>query len=440
MSFKIFRRLPLFLKFGLILPLFPALLANAHPPQATASCGNGIYANERETVAVYDREIELGEPIPYYVFVDGRRGALSNSEAALRCVSGRWQAALDLELEQIQTVETDTVFRSGELNLAGRLIEPAGERGPARSLVVFVHGSESTPTVGNSYYPLLLAAQGVSVFVYDKRGTGQSEGEYTQNFEILASDVVAASAEARRLAEGRYERFGLFGGSQGGWVAPLAANRVSAQFLVIGFGLVLAPVEEDAEQVYDELRRAGYGDAVLADARDVTQATGEIVASHFTHGFGALAEVKERYSGEAWLQLIEGEFTGDVLRASEADLRRGLAGEFEDSEVLWRHDPMAVLRAIDVPQLWVIAANDTAAPGLVTHQRLSILQAEGFPITTALYPDTDHGMVEFERLPDGSRRYTQFTEGYFRLIADYMQDIRSPPYGRADIQTGPIAE
>lgn len=437
MIFNIFRRLSLFLSFGLILSLFPALLASAQQPQPTASCGNGIYANDRETVAVYDREIEPGAPTPYYVFVDGRRGALHDPETALRCVNGLWQGALGLELEQVRTVETDTVFRSGELNLNGRLIEPAGERDAARSLVVFVHGSESTPTVGNSYYPLLLAAQGVSVFVYDKRGTGRSEGEYTQNFELLANHTVAAAAEARRLADGRYERFGLFGGSQGGWVAPLAANRAGAEFLVIGFGLVLAPAEEDAEQVYDELRRAGYGEAVLADAREVTQATGEIVASHFARGFEALAEVKARFGDEAWFQSIEGEFTGDVLRASEADLRRGVAGEFEDSEVLWRHDPMAVLRTIAVPQLWVIAADDTAAPGLVTRQRLAVLQSEGFPITIALYPDTDHGMVEFERLADGSRRYTQFTEGYFRLIADFMRDIRSPPYGRADIRTAP---
>ncbi|WP_211306400.1 alpha/beta hydrolase family protein [Parasphingopyxis lamellibrachiae] len=422
------------LKAGFFLPFFGLLMACAHHPQVRASCDLGIYGNEREIAVVYDREMEPGERTTRYTFVDGRRGVIGDAEAALQCVDGQWQTTPRAALREIQTVETDTVFRSGELNLAGRLIEPVREADHARPLVVFVHGSESTPTVGNSYYPLLLAAQGVSVFVYDKRGTGQSEGSYTQNFELLASDVVAAAAEARRLATGRYERFGLFGGSQGGWVAPLAANRAGAEFLVIGFGLVLSPLEEDAEQVYDELRRAGYGEDVLADARAVTRATGEIVGSHFTSGFEALVEVKARFGGEVWFQSIEGEFTGDILRASETGLRRGVAGDFEDSGVLWRHDPIAVLRTITVPQLWVIAANDTAAPGLVTQERLASLQAEGFPITTALYPNTDHGMVEFEQLPDGSRRYTQFTEGYFRLIADTMLDIRSPPYGRADIR------
>ncbi len=58
-----------------------------------------------------------------------------------------------------------------------------------------VHGSEN-PAIGN-VYPYMLVAQGVSVFVYDKRGTGASEGDYTQNFELLADDAAAAPLEHR---------------------------------------------------------------------------------------------------------------------------------------------------------------------------------------------------------------------------------------------------
>ncbi len=423
-----------FRKFGLAIPLFLLLLACAHRPQMAMACDPGIYRNGGETIVLYHRENDLGEVVSRFIFVDGRRGSLNDTAAAIRCVDGRLLAREGSHFSAVQTEETDTVFRSDALELAGRLIEPMGGNVGDRPLVVFVHGSESTPTIGYSPYPHLLAAQGISVFVYDKRGTGRSNGDYTQNFQWLAADAIAASREARRIAAGRYGRFGLFGGSQGGWVAPLAANAANAEFLVIGFGLVLSPLEEDAEQVYDELRRAGYGVDVLAQAREVTDATGEIVGSHFTSGFEAVSDVKARFGSLTWFQAIEGEFTGEVLRASEADLRAGTAGDFEDSGVLWRHDPMAVLRTISVPQLWVIAANDTAAPGLVTQQRLATLQSEAFPITTALFPNTDHGMVEFEQQLDGSRRYTHFTRGYFKLIADFMKDIRSPPYGRADIR------
>jgi alpha-beta hydrolase superfamily lysophospholipase len=81
------------------------------------------------------------------------------------------------------------------------LIEPAGPADPTRPLVVLVHGSERTMAVA-AIYQRMLVAQGISVFAYQKRGTGDSEGEYTQNFELLADDAAAALAKARELARG----------------------------------------------------------------------------------------------------------------------------------------------------------------------------------------------------------------------------------------------
>src|SRR6185437_10111002 len=110
---------------------------------------------------------------------------------------------------------------------------------------------------------------------------GSSEGEYTQNFELLADDAAAALDEGRRMAKDRYSRAGYFGGSQGGWVAPLAARRSPADFVAVGFGLVLSPQEEDQEQVAEELSEAGASADIKAKAREVTDATGAVIASHF---------------------------------------------------------------------------------------------------------------------------------------------------------------
>ena len=54
----------------------------------------------------------------------------------------------------------------------------AGDETP---LVVLVQGSERTGSIGTAM-PYVLAAQGISAFVFDKRGAGASEGDYTQNF------------------------------------------------------------------------------------------------------------------------------------------------------------------------------------------------------------------------------------------------------------------
>jgi pimeloyl-ACP methyl ester carboxylesterase len=325
---------------------------------------------------------------------------------------------------------TPTLFMSGEVTLAGQLIEPAGS--PAcYPLVVFVHGSESTPSIRRMAYPFLFAAQGIGAFVFDKRGTGASGGTYHQNFERLAQDVVAASTEAKRLARGRYSRFGLFGGSQGGWVAPRAANYAGAQFVAVGFGLLLDPLEEDSEQVEAELRGMGYGEDVLRRAREVTEATGEMMATHFEGGYEELDAVRRAYGHEPWFGKIKGEFTGDILAADEATLRLEGRARYDNLDILWRYDAIGELRKVQAPQLWVVAGADREAPPATTLDRLGLLRKDGRPIEIVVFPDTDHGMYEFEQAPNGERRVSRITEGYFRLLADWVKQSLQEPYGRA---------
>jgi hypothetical protein len=47
-----------------------------------------------------------------------------------------------------------------------------------------------------------------------------------------------------------------------------------------------------------------------------------------------------------------------------------------------------------------------------------------------MFPDTDHGMFEYEALPDGSRRVTRITDGYLRLLADWIRGTPQGAYGR----------
>lgn len=42
-------------------------------------------------------------------------------------------------------------------------------------------------------------------------------------------------------------------------------------------------------------------------------------------------------------------------------------------------------------------------------------------------------MNEFLELPDGSRRNTRVTDGYFRLLGDWILGRLAPPYGRSQV-------
>ena len=58
------------------------------------------------------------------------------------------------------------------------------------------------------------------------------------------------------------------------------------------------------------------------------------------------------------------------------------------------------------------------------------LMRAGKPIDVYLFPDTDHGMVEFITNADGSRTVTRITEGYLRLVGDWIHGRVAGAYGR----------
>ena len=62
------------------------------------------------------------------------------------------------------------------------------------------------------------------------------------------------------------QRFGAFGGSQGGWVAPLTATLVPLDFVIVGYGWQRASRLRDRDEVEEEVRAAGFGDDVTSEA------------------------------------------------------------------------------------------------------------------------------------------------------------------------------
>lgn len=407
-----------------------ALLA----PAVQAACKLGAYASEDGNYVVVVPLPNAQSSGQRYLFRDGRRGSTEDANAPVTCVNDtvmvRDNGAAEKQWKLIPLTTTDTEFSSVETKLVGRLIEPTGAAASDRPLVVMVHGSERTSPL-NSPYAYSLAAQGISVFVYDKRGTGSSEGEYTQNFELLASDAAAALARARTMASGRFGRSGYFGGSQGGWVAPLAATRSQADFVAIGFGLVASPIEEDREQMISEARASGLDGEALALINRMSSATSRLLLSEFTEGYEEFAQVQRELAKTSWSRQIRGEYSGEMLRLSESELRRVGRARFDNLELIWNYDALAALKRVNVPILWVLAGEDREAPIQTSRTALLSLIKAGKPIDVYLFPDTDHGMVEFVANADGSRKATRITDGYLRLLGDWIHRRAAGTYGRA---------
>jgi pimeloyl-ACP methyl ester carboxylesterase len=162
----------------------------------------------------------------------------------------------------------------------------------------------------------------------------------------------------------------------------------------------------------------------------LSRATALLLTSHFARGYEELARVRKEIGNAPWAATIKGEHSGDMLRMSDADLRRIGRARFDNVELIWDYDAVATLRKLETPLLWVLAAEDREAPIAATRSILAKLAAQGKKIDAYLFPDTDHGMLEFRSNADGSRTATRITDGYLKLLADWIKrDVRGP-YGR----------
>ena len=350
--------------------------------------------------------------------------ACSAGQISFSGVSGR-RIALDV---------SEASFSSHGIVLAGRLVMPQGkEQVP---IVVLLHGSEHDSALTDYYLQRMLPAAGVGAFVYDKRGTGRSGGVYTQDYSLLADDAVAALQTARRLAGTRVGRIGYQAGSQGGWVAPIAANRQPVDFVIVCFGLAVNVIDEDQEAVEIQMREKGYPPEVIAKAQEVAGAAEAVFESDFKSGIPKLDELRAKYASEPWYKDVHGDFAFFVLQQhSDAELR-ALAPQF-DWHIPFHYDPMPALRAGKVPQLWILGGEDYEAPSAETSRRIKSLVRDGLPFTLAYYPAAEHGLTLFETAPDGSRISTRYAPGYFRMILDFARDGRlHGSYGDAEL-TGP---
>ena len=311
---------------------------------------------------------------------------------------------------------TDTSFQGAGVTLTGRLVLP---KGPGRvPIAVLVHGSEHDSAL--VFYDLqrMFPAMGIGVFVYDKRGTGASGGTYTQDFLLLANDAIAAVGEAKRLAGARAGRIGYQAGSEGGWVAPLAAKIAPVDFVIVGFGLAVSPLDEDREAIAYDMRRQGYGPEIMAKAMQIADASAAILLSDFRSGYEHLDALKSRYHKEPWFKHVHGDITFALLAMPSEELKQ--KGPVMLAGAPWQYDPMPVLQHLATPQLWILGGEDADAPSGETIKRLRSLQHSGLPITLAVYPRAEHGIYEFETKPDGTRADTRNADGYFDMMRDYI--------------------
>lgn len=232
-------------------------------------------------------------------------------------------------------------FLSEGDSLAGTIFKPDH----ISAAVVIVHGSGQEKRMIE--FATLLAKNGIAVLTYDKRGVGESAGTYagpevgtnnvdSANLNLLSLDASSAVNILSKYLSNNQIPIGLIGGSQAGWIIPLAAEKnKKIKFMTIFSGALITVKEQLRFQFYTNGNSNFWDTHTEEDARKHTMTD------------------PDKY-------------------------------EFIDT------DPLNVLSKLSIPGIWIFGGKDIQVPVNLSIEHLNKLKSKGKRYEYKLFPALGH--------------------------------------------------
>jgi pimeloyl-ACP methyl ester carboxylesterase len=268
--------------------------------------------------------------------------------------------------------EADVSFPSDEpgVTLAGTLTWPRGE-GPFTTVVLITgSGPQNRNEELLNHRPFLVLADAltranIAVLRYDDRGIGESTGNFdaATSFDFVA-DARGAVSYLRSQTDVEVGDIGLVGHSEGGLIAPLAADG-SAD---VGFLVLLAGPGVDGKTILVSQSRAiGAADGASALELDQNEALQRALYGCFGDPDDALSALDTCLRAELTKAGVSGEELASVLAQLETPWMRQFVV----------YDPAPVLRRTQIPLLALNGSLDLQVPASVNVPALERAFEEG---------------------------------------------------------------
>ena len=277
-----------------------------------------------------------------------------------------------------QIVEENVTFDNGAVRLAGTLLLPPGD-GPHPALV-FLHGSGPHPRAFMRPYAETFTALGVACFIYDKRGSGESTGDWvSSSLEDLAKDGVAALELVRARPEVDPTRVGLWAPSQGAWVASLATEFVSdIGYLIVVSGGGVTPLESELYSYERDFEAGELSETQKAKARQVLSRFFNFLATG--DGYQPLVETINAARDEPWYAFAP---LAEIMPSEESQPAWAWVATF---------DPAPYIAEMRFPILLLFGERDREQPTPLAIEKWQqgLDQAGNDNVEIRIFPGADH--------------------------------------------------
>ena len=262
------------------------------------------------------------------------------------------------------------------------------------------------------------ADRGIAALAYDKRGVGESTGDFRAvPFMELCDDGLAAIEYLKTRKEIDAKRIGVWGLSQGGWLGPLAASRsADVAFVIAVSGPGVSPGEQMIVYYANELRAQGVPESDVRQASAIRRDIWNYMSNG--NGYEKVKKELEQARTKGWFdkaKVQQDDSFGTLPTPAELSKQPAHSTQWFKQEAVY--DPVSALRALRVPALFLFGDQDQLIPvkESVTVIRRVLAEDGHQDFTIREFPNDDHGM----RLTTGETS-GEIDPEYLKTMRDWL--------------------
>jgi pimeloyl-ACP methyl ester carboxylesterase len=324
-----------------------------------------------------------------------------------------------LAMIQDKAIPHDTesiAFESGHFKVVGELRIPKGEG--KYPLVIMVHGSG--PARRTYFYTLkkIMLCAGYATMMWDKPGSGQSTGEFSQRY--LKAERAKILLDAIRHVKSHpsidSDRIGVWGISQAGIVIPMALPTTDdISFMIMVGCMGENGIQQSAYQIRRQLQFAGISEEEAIEAEN-----------HYIQIF--YAKTFEEYIQHA-----------KPLYDNPVQKKLGFVSALWD-ETNWKpfspeaegfFDPMPIIEKVTFPVLVFFGEKDTQVDPIqgVEAYKKALTKAGNKNFRIELIPNADHDIIisetgsMAERRRRSAKEWQNYAPEYLEIMEDWLKKL-----------------